>query len=86
MIRSWIRSNDAHFCVLVTFGRIFFFIVTFEFLRLFLRVVKLTSPNLNYVIVFGTILLMSGNIFTHPPSTNLELQAVFCLVGEAFMS
>lgn len=45
------------------------------------RVIKLTSPNLNYVIVFGAVMLLIGNIFLPFPSQNLTLIATFCVVS-----
>ena len=59
-------------------------VIQIKFLSLFLsqhRVVKLTSPNLNYVIVFGTIMLLIGNIFLPFPSRNITLVAIFCTVS-----
>ena len=43
------------------------------------RVVKLTSPNLNYVIVFGAILMLIGNLFL--PSRNVTVIAISCNVS-----
>ena len=45
------------------------------------RVIKLTSPNLNYVIILGAAMLMVGNVFVPSPSTDLSLIAVFCPVS-----
>ena len=45
------------------------------------RVVKLTSPNLNYVIVFGAITLLLGNLFLPIPLRNIHLVAIFCTVS-----
>ena len=45
------------------------------------RVVKLTSPNLNYVIVFGAIILLLGNLFLPFPIRNIQLVAIFCTVS-----
>ena len=42
---------------------------------------KLTSPNLNYVIILGAILLMVGTVFVPSPSSNLTLTAIFCPVS-----
>ena len=47
----------------------------------YFRVIKLTSPNLNYVIILGAVLLMVGNVFVPSPSTDLSLIAVFCPVS-----
>ena len=46
------------------------------------RVVKLTSPNLNYVIVFGSFSLMVGNVFIISLSPNPKILAVFCEVSD----
>ena len=51
------------------------------FIMLCNRVVKLTSPNLNYVIVFGAIMLLIGNIFLPFPSRNITLISIFCTVS-----
>ena len=45
------------------------------------RVIKLTSPKLNYVIILGTVLLMVGNLFDPFPSSDLSVVAVFCMVS-----
>ena len=42
------------------------------------RVVKLTSPNLNYVIVLGAAMLMIGCIFVASPSEDVALFSIFC--------
>ena len=47
----------------------------------YFRIIKLTSPNLNYVIILGAVLLMVGNVFVPSPSTDLSLIAVFCPVS-----
>ena len=52
----------------------------------FFRVVKLTSPNLNYVIILGALMLMIGNVFVPSPSQNLPLLAVFCTVSSKLAS
>lgn len=45
------------------------------------RTVKLTSPNLNYVIVVGAIVLMSGGLLVPGfPLKNKEKQAIICEV------
>ena len=46
------------------------------------RVVKLTSPNLNYVIILGSFSLMVGNVFGISLSLNPKIFAVFCEVSD----
>ena len=47
------------------------------------RVIKLTSPNLNYIIIFGCVLLMVGNVFVVSPSEDPSVLAAFCPVSSA---
>ena len=45
------------------------------------RLIKLTSPNLNYIIGAGAILLYLGIYVMAIPSTNQTAVAVFCNVS-----
>ena len=45
------------------------------------RVVKLTSPKLNYVIVFGAVLLLIGSLLSPLPSRNVTLISIICPVS-----
>ena len=47
------------------------------------RVIKLTSPNLNYVMILGAFLLIFGNVFGATVSqNNPSTLPVFCEVGD----
>lgn len=46
-----------------------------------IRVVKLTSPTLNYFIILGTLLFMLGNVFFVYLSQNPSKIAIFCEVS-----
>ena len=48
-----------------------YYIRTISYYCFMCRVVKLTSPNLNYVIVFGAAMLMIGCIFVASPSEDI---------------
>ena len=47
----------------------------------FFRIVRLTSPNLNYLIIIGTILLYTTVIFFVFPTTDATYQTIFCHVS-----
>ena len=47
----------------------------------FFRIVRLTSPNLNYLIILGTILLYTTVIFFVFPTTDATYQTIFCHVS-----
>lgn len=47
------------------------------------RVIKLTSPNLNYVMILGAFLLIFGNVFGATVSqNNPSTLPVFCEVSD----
>ena len=45
------------------------------------RVVRLTSPNLNYFIILGAVLFMIANVFMAYMSNNPLQVAIFCQVS-----
>ena len=47
------------------------------------RVVKMTSPNLNYLIVVGALMVLIGNLFFPVPSQEIGLIAIFCVVSQS---
>ena len=49
------------------------------------RVVKLTSPKLNYVIVFGAAAFMLGNVFIPTPVRDLSVIPILCIVSAKFV-
>ena len=47
------------------------------------RVVKLTSPNINYFVIIGAYLLYSSIFFRVLPSTNLAANSARCIVSKS---
>ena len=45
------------------------------------RLVKLTSPNLNYFIILGALFLYAGAVFRVTPSTSLDVWVHVCRVS-----
>lgn len=47
------------------------------------RLIRLNSPNLNYLMIIGICLVYLGAIIFAIPSTNPQVVVLFCLVSEA---
>ena len=52
-----------------------------QHLLILCRVVKLTSPNLNYVYIVGIIMLLIGIILYPAHSTDTDLLPILCIVS-----
>ena len=78
--RKFVKFN-ALYIITIIYIAIKILILCF-LLRVPFRIIKLTSPNLNYVIVLGSFSLMVGNVFGISLSLNPTIFAVFCEVSD----
>ena len=50
------------------------------------RTIRLTSPNLNYVIILGVVLINASVFFYIMPAYSMDLQTIFCNVSLLLVS